>query len=186
MDDNMIVDMLWNRTEDALESVCAKYGTLCHSVSYSILRSHEDAEECVNDTYMKVWTSIPPNRPNNLKAYVAKIVRNLSIDKLRESSANKRGAENRDVALCELEECLPDVFSLENMLEEKELSEAINRFLLNLPAEQRLIFVGRYWNYLSVSDLAEEFGFTKSKVKTILFRVRGELRAALESEGYRI
>ena len=186
MDDNMIVDMLWKRTENALENVCAKYGTLCHSVSYSILRSHEDAEECVNDTYMQVWSSIPPNRPSNLKAYVAKIARNLSIDKLRESSANKRGAENRDVALSELEECLPDVFSLEDMMQEKELADIINRFLLNLPAEQRLIFVGRYWNYLSVTDLAEEFGFTKSKVKSILFRIRGELRAVLESEGYRI
>ena len=186
MDDNMIVDMLWKRTEDALENVCAKYGTLCHSVSYSILRSHEDAEECVNDTYMKIWTSIPPNRPNNLKAYIAKIARNLSIDKLRGSSANKRGSVNRDVALSELEDCLPDVFSVEDALEQKELAEAINRFLLNLPAEQRLRFVGRYWNYLSVTDLAEEFEFSKSKIKSILFRVRGELRTALESEGYRI
>ena len=186
MDDSMIVDMLWKRAEDALESVCAKYGTLCHSVSYSILRSHEDAEECVNDTYMKVWSSIPPNRPNNLKAYVAKIARNLSIDKLRGDLANKRGAENRDVALSELEECLPDFFSIEAMIEEKELAEAINRFLLNLPAEQRLIFVGRYWNYLSVTELSDEFGFSKSKIKSILFRVRGELRTALESEGYRI
>jgi len=186
MDDSMIVEMLWNRTEDALEKLCARYGTLCHSVSYSILRSHEDAEECVNDTYMKVWTSIPPNKPSNLKAYIAKIARNLSIDKLRGESRIKRGAENRNVTLSELEDCLPDVFSVESMFEEKELAEAINRFLLNLPAEQRLLFVGRYWNYLSVADLAEEFGFSKSKVKTALCRIRGELRAALESEGYRI
>ena len=185
MDDNQIIDLLWQRIEDALENVRQKYGTLCHNVSFSILRSREDAEECVNDTYMKVWDSIPPARPENFPAYVVKITRNLSIDRLRSLKRVKRGADNREVALSELEACLPGQ-SIDDALNAKELAEVINRFLRELPAESRLIFVGRYWNYRTIAELASDFGYSQSKIKSLLFRIRGDLRANLELEGYSI
>lgn len=183
MDDKQIIDLLWQRVEDAIEWLRYKYGQLCLGVSYSILRSREDAEECVNDTYMKVWDSIPPTRPDNLSAYMSKITRNLSLDKLRSSKRLKRGADNRDVALSELEECLP-AKSVEDTVDENALAEAINKFLLELPSESRMIFVGRYWNYRSVAELAEDFGISQSKVKTLLFRVRTKMRENLEKEGF--
>lgn len=185
MEDVRIVELLWQRVESVLDTIRQKYGSLCFNISFSILRSREDAEECVSDTYMRVWDSVPPNRPDNLQAYLVKITRNLSIDKLRAMTRKKRGADSRDVALAELEACLPSR-SVEEEYDDRELAEAINRFLKELPSESRMIFVGRYWSYRTVAELASDFGYSQSKIKSILFRVRGDLRANLELEGYSI
>lgn len=163
-----------------------KYGGLCYSVAYSVLKSDEDAEECVNDAYLRVWDSIPPNRPDNFKAYVSKLVRNLSVDRLRAMTRKKRAADVRDVALSELEACLPSAGEPDEALNERELAERISALLTELESESRMLFVGRYWSYMTVDELAREFGFSKSKVKSSLFRTRVFLKERLEKEGYYI
>lgn len=185
MDDNTIIDLLFERQDSVLEQLQQKYGALCHNVAYSILDSEEDSKECMNDVLMKLWSSIPPDRPESLKAYLVRITRNLSIDRLRHRRSAKRNSMC-DVPLSELEACIPGGTSPDEQIDCAELGRLISRFLRELTPEYRFIFMGRYWNGRSIKSLASEFDMTCGYVKSLLFRLRGSLREMLEKEGFSI
>ena len=183
MEDNQIIRLYCERSEEAIRQTAAKYGNYCHTIAYNILHNLEDSEECVNDTYWKAWGIIPPRRPKRLAAFLGKITRNLSLDRYRRYTAEKRGSGEVDVALEELGECLSSEESMEAHADEMVLTEILNRFLESLSAEQRKIFMRRYWYVSSVKEIAEDYGITESKVKMSLLRSRNQLKAALEKEG---
>lgn len=186
MDDTTIVELFWERSEDAILNAQLKYGNYCRSIAYSILRSSEDAEECENDTFLRAWNSIPPDRPSFLSAFLGKITRNLSIDRLRARDSQKRGGEYSTISY-EVEGSflsLADPSSPEDDIDAEVLASYINAFLGTISAKARLLFIGRYWNMLSVTELSERFGVTKSYVKTTLHRTRNSLAEYLKKEGY--
>ncbi|MBQ8524463.1 MAG: sigma-70 family RNA polymerase sigma factor [Clostridia bacterium] len=185
MDDKVIIDLFFDRKDSAIEQTQLKYGAICFRIADSILDSSEDSEECVNDALMKLWNSIPPDNPLNFKAYIIRIVRNLSLDRLRYRNSSKRCSAS-DIPLSELEACISGGEKVDSHLEAEELGCHINDFLRGLTAESRFIFIGRYWHYRSIKSLASEFGMTTSKVKSLLFRLRKSLREELEKEGYTI
>lgn len=182
MEDNKIIDLYWERNENAIVQTQLKYGRLLSSISRKILKYEEDVEECVNDTYLGAWNAMPPARPAVLPAFLGKITRNLSLKKYRSSTALKRGQGDVPVVYEELEECLSDTKSIDENLMAQELAETINEFLRGLKKETRQIFVCRYWYFDSVSDIAERFGFSESKVKMTLKRTRDELKNVLAKE----
>lgn len=186
MDDQLIIDMYFNRDEQAITCTAEKYGRLLRSIAYGILRSHEDSEECENDTYMKTWNIIPPTRPNAFQAFLAKITRNLSLDRYDQMHAAKRGAGEVPLMLDELEECIPDesASSTDDGSNDEELRRILDKFLGTLPSDARKIFMRRYFFGNSVNEISDMFGFGKSKVKMSLSRSRDALKSLLESEGY--
>jgi len=184
MDDNRIVDLYWQRNESAISETATKYGKYLHSISYQILLNNEDAEECVNDTYNDAWQSMPPHRPSILSTFLGKITRRISIDLWRKYSAEKRGGGVMTLALDELEECVSETGDVEAEVERLELQKKLNDFLLALPKVDRQVFMCRYWYMDSISDIAKQFAYSQSKVKSMLYRTRNKLRAMLEKEGY--
>lgn len=183
MDDNEIIDLYWSRDQAAIEETDKKYGSNCHRIANDILSSLEDSEECVDDTYMAAWNSIPPQRPLHLSAYLYRIVRNFCFIRLRELHAQKRGGGKLDLILDELEECVEAPSSVEKEYEAKELTEEIEKFLHSLSKDDRRIFVHRYWLTLPSKDIASRLGFKESKVNTSLHRSRIKLREHLLKEG---
>ncbi|MBQ8868813.1 MAG: sigma-70 family RNA polymerase sigma factor [Oscillospiraceae bacterium] len=183
MDDIKIVELFWQRNDGALSAVKAKYERLLFSVAENILRNREDSEECVNDTYLASWNSIPPQRPEKLGAYLSKLTRNLSLKKWREKTAKKRGSGSVTVLISELDDCISDGKSIDQALSEKSLAEIIDSFLRTLETDERDLFVCRYFYFCSVAQLADKFGYSKSKVKTQLYRTRQKLSIRLEKEG---
>lgn len=183
MDDAKIVDLYWARSEQAISETAAKYGKYCRTISFHILANAADAEECVNDTYMKAWNSMPSNRPRRLAPYLAKLTRWLSLSRLRENNCLKRGGGELPLVLDELAETLDSGMDTQNELELKELNLAIRRLLGQLDKEERDIFLCRYWYVASVSEIAEKSGFSESKVKTMLHRTRKKLLNQLKEEG---
>ena len=183
MNDNEILDLYWMRNEAAISATAEKYGGYCYSISYNILRNNEDAEECVNDTYLGAWKSIPPQRPNRLSAYLGKITRNLSLNRVREYTAAKRGLGQTDLVLSELEECIPAETDVEQHVDEMVLAASINGFLLLQPERNRNVFIRRYWYLYSIRDIAEAYGMSEGKTASLLFRMRNQLKAHLEKEG---
>jgi len=183
MNDNEILELYWSRSEHAIEATSEKYGAYCHIVSFNILHNEEDAEECVNDTWLNAWNAIPPNRPNRLQTYLGKITRNLSLSRYRKYSTEKRGFGQMPLALSELEECVSDADTVEQAVEDKALLAAIERFLYALPEQRRNIFIRRYWYLYSIEDIAEAYGMSKSKTASLLFRLRNSLKTHLEKEG---
>ena len=181
-DDPKIIDLYWDRSENAITETAAKYGRYCTSIAYGILRSHEDAQECVSDAYLTAWNAIPPRRPADLGTYLGKITRNLSIDRLRSRSREKRGGGEVPLALEELEEVVAGSDSPENAAVRKELIASLNRFLSELTRQERYIFVRRYWYLDSLGDIAKSTGFSGSKVASTLFRLRGRLKRQLIKE----
>ena len=186
MDDQMIIDLFWQRASDAITETAKKYGSYCYRIAYHILANTEDSEECVNDTYLKVWDSIPPARPNRFSAFIGKITRNLAINRYAYLTAEKRGGSQIPLALEELSGCIPDHRTPALVLEEKELGEVINQFLGGLTPEARRIFLQRYWNLMSVKDIAQLYGITESKAKMSLMRTRSKLKCYLEKEGVEV
>lgn len=186
MEDNEIVRLYLERSENAIKETAEKYSTYCYTVAFNILQNRSDSEEVLNDTYMGVWNSIPPSIPKSLRAFVAGIARNLSLKKYRFLNAQKRGEGQVSIALEELSECIPSVKSVESELENTELADALNSFLSQLKSLDRRIFLKRYWCLDSVSKISEEFGFSESKVKSNLHRTRKKLRIYLEKEGVNI
>ena len=182
MEDTDIIQLYWARDEGAIAATDEKYGTLCRSLSHNILASREDAEECVNDTWHRAWNTMPPQRPGSLRAYLARIVRNLSIDRWRARRSQKRG-EGMEALVLELEDCVPAVQSAEAEFEAKETAAAIDRWLDTLSQEDRVAFVRRYWYGERVDALAGQCGCTPKQMAGRLFRLRGGLRRALEREG---
>ena len=183
MEDEKIIDLYWNRSENAISETAGKYGGYCYSIAYRILTNQEDAQECVNDTYMAAWNAMPPKRPAILATFLGKITRHLSIDRWRSQNRVKRGGGEMVLALEELEECIDSGESVEKALERKELAMVFNRFLDSLPETERRVFLCRYWYLDPVKDIAAAFGFSGSKVTSMLYRTRGKLRTVLEKEG---
>ncbi|MGI6743010.1 MAG: RNA polymerase sigma factor [Eubacteriales bacterium] len=183
MEDSKIIELYWERSETAISETAKKYSRYCHSISFNILHNKEDAEECVNDTYLNAWNTIPPNRPNCLAAFLGKITRNLSLDKFKKYSAQKRGQGETAIALSELDEIIPSPASVEESINEKELTALLDKFLEKLPKEKRIIFVRRYWYLMPIKTIAEQLSISESQVKSALFRIRNELKSYLEAEG---
>ena len=183
MEDNQIIRLYFDRSEEAISQTAAKYGKYCHNIAYNILHNFEDSEECVNDTYWKAWNIIPPRKPKRLAAFLGKITRNLSLDKYRHYTADKRGGGELAVALEELGDCISSIGSMGDHTEEIVLVEVLNSFLASLSAEHRKIFMRRYWYVSSVKEIADDYGITESKVKMSLLRSRNQLKTVLEKEG---
>ena len=181
-DDQKIIELYCNRSENASAEAAGKYGRYCTAIAYGILGSREDAQECVSDAYLTAWNAIPPRRPADLGTYLGKITRNLSIDRLRTRSREKRGGGEAPLALEELEEVVAGSDSPENEAVRKELTAALNRFLAGLTQQERYVFVRRYWYLDSLTDISEKTGFSGSKVASMLFRLRGRLKKQLMKE----
>ena len=183
MKDTEIIELYWNRDESAISVTADVYGNYCYSIAYNILQCNEDAQECVNDTYWKAWQSIPPQRPSRLATYLGKITRNLSINRYKWLTAQKRGKGQMELVLKELENCIPAVNDMDQIVNELVLSDIINQFLRDQPQADRDIFVGRYWHLYAISDLAQAYGMRESKVASLLLRMRKKLKYHLEKEG---
>ena len=184
MDDKRIVDLYFSRNEEAIIQTDKKYGHYCYCIAYSILVNREDAEESVSDTYMTAWRKIPPRRPAVLSTFLGKITRHISIDRWRERSADKRGGGEVPLVLEELEDCVAGVQNVELEYARKEVIKAYIKFLDKLPVTERRVFLCRYWYVESIEAIADKFGFSQSRVKTMLYRTRIKLRRQLAEEGY--
>ena len=184
MDDQAILDLYFARSEKAITETDAKYGGYCYSIAQNILANREDAEESVSDTYLAAWNAIPPQRPGILSAFLGKITRRISIDRWRARSAVKRGGGQLMLALEELADCVSPEPTAEQLFLCRELADSFNRFLAALPVTDRNVFLCRYWYLDSIQTIADNFGFTQSKVTSMLHRTRQKLRQHLTKEGY--
>lgn len=184
MTDEKIVELFWQRNEDAIRETSASYGRYLHYISYGILKDNEDAKETVNDVYLKAWNVIPPERPNPLKTFLGRMARQLSINRLEKKTAKKRKDDLYTLALEELSECICG--ENEDMGDLVALQDSLNRFLRSLPTVERRVFVRRYWYMHSVSQVASDFSMGESKVKSMLMRTRKKLKTHLEKEGFEI
>ena len=183
MEDSTIVDLYWQRSERAIPETESKYGGYCHTVAMRILNNREDAEECVNDTWLGAWNSMPENRPSYLAPYLAKLTRWLSLTKVKAQNRLKRGGSEVTLSLEELDSELGAGTDLARQIELKELSEYLDEFLTGLQVEERKVFLARYWYAASIREISEKSRFSESKVKTMLLRTRRKLKKALEAEG---
>ena len=182
MEDKEIIKLLWERSENALREVRAKYEKYCRCIALNILKNREDADDCVNEAYLKVWNAIPPQKPDSLCAFIGKITRNLSLDLYNKKTAQKRGNGEVQLVLDELSECIPCNNS-HDIAEDIVLRDALNGFLETLSDETRNIFMRRYWYMSTVREISADFSVSESKVKMTLLRTREKLRKYLEKEG---
>ena len=183
MDDKKIVELYFNRMEAAIEETSRKYGHFCFTIANNILRNKEDSDECVNDTYLQVWNTVPPQRPNSLKAFLGKITRNLSLHKWEKRQAKKRGKDEMSYVLEELQECISGVMDVEQVTEQMVLVDTLNHFLSSLDIEARKLFMARYFSFFSIKEIAIRYQMGESKVKMSLLRSREKLKSMLEKEG---
>lgn len=187
MEDREIIALFNERSENAIAQVRSKYGACCRTIAMNILGSREDAEECVNDMYLKLWNSIPPNCPDNLKAYAVSVVRNRALSRWREKNREKRGGGETELSLEELAELLPDgEGDPAASADAAALGRFIDGFLDRLPEKERLIFCARYYYMYPVTQISKKLGVSKSYVWAVLSRTRGALREALESAGWSV
>lgn len=183
MEDSSIVELYWTRSEKALAETASKYGKYCYAIAFNILFNPEDAEESVNDTYLGAWNSMPPHRPSILSTFLGKITRRLSLKKWRDKNADKRGGGQVSLVLDELEDCIPSGHGVEQELQMAELEKAISAFVKTLPDTERWVFICRYWYLDPIPAISKQFGFSRSKVKSMLHRTRGKLMYHLKKEG---
>ena len=181
--DDQIISLYFHRDQQALVHTERKYGGLCQTIAKSILGSREDAEECVNDALLKIWEAIPPSKPQNLAAFLTVTVRNLACNRRAAHRAAKRGGGEVSVALNEIEEIIAAPDNPEAALDARALTDELNNFLAELPAETRVMFVLRYWSNLGIKEIADKCGVSQSKVKMTLLRTRNRLREHFEKEG---
>ena len=184
MEDQEIVALYWQRSEDALRETAAKYEAYLTKIACNILTDTEDSRECVNDTYLAAWNSMSEHRPEMLSTYLGKITRQLSIDRFRKRHSLKRRASEYALSLSELEDSFADSATPEQALDSRLLAEAVNAFLRALPDRERNVFLGRYYFFDSVKEVAAYCGLSEANTKSILFRTRQKLKAYLESEGF--
>ena len=184
MDDQQIIDLYFDRNEQAISETDMKYGKLCHSIAYNILSNREDSEECVNDTYIGVWNAIPPTRPDNFMAFVCRIARNLSLKRLEYLKREKRSADVI-LSLDELSAVLPDERYAPDVSDE-DVGRLISQFLRTQKEDVRNVFIRKYYFFDSVKEIAERYSFTESKVKNMLFYTRNKLKDYLIKEGVEI
>lgn len=185
MDDEGIIALYWARSEAAIAETDNRYGAYCHRISFDILHSREDAEECVSDTWLRAWNAIPPEQPRSLSAFLGRITRNLSLDQWKRNHTKKRSGCQISLALEELEQCIP-ASRVTEAVERMALASAIERFLDTLPEQSCHIFIRRYWHLYAVKEIARQYGLRENTVKSILFRTRNSLRTFLEKEGIAI
>ena len=183
MEDSRIVELYWQKNADAIKETDSKYGAYCFAIADNILHKKEDSEECVNDTWLNAWNAMPPQKPTKLQMFLAKITRNLSFNRFNARSAEKRGGGEVALVLEELEDCLCSQTSVEREYEQKELAGKIEEFLYTLSADDRRIFMCRYWGFAPVAEIARKLGCPQSKVKSSLHRTRGKLQKYLTKEG---
>ncbi|MDO5441213.1 MAG: sigma-70 family RNA polymerase sigma factor [Bacillota bacterium] len=186
MEDKQIIGLFFERSESAISEVQKKYSSYCFSIANNILHEKSESEECLNDTYLAAWNSIPPNNPENLAAFLGKLTRNISLKRFRNHTAKKRGGEETALILDEIDECFTVYDNVENQLMLSELVDILNDFLEELPLSERRVFIRRYWYFETVKDVAAFYGYSESKVKMILKRSRDKLRTTLSKEGYGI
>lgn len=182
MEDSRIIELFFSRSEQAISELAYKYGKVCRKIAVNILNNAEDAEECVNDAYLGVWNSIPPQKPNPLVTYICKITRNVALKKYRYNTAKRRNGYY-DISLSELEEGIPSVRQDTASCTGEELTKVIENFLNTLDKKSRVMFVKRYWYAESVKEIAEEFGVTENSISVKLLRIREKLRKYLIREG---
>ena len=178
IDDEKIIEMFFERSEQGIRELDIKYGKVCHNLSYHIVRSRQDAEECVNDAYLGAWNAIPPARPNPFLSYIVKIVRNISLKIYWRKEAAKRSS-HYTIALEEIETCIADQKTVEDEIEARELARIIENFLDTLTVENRVIFMRRYWFSDSCKDIARHIGLTEKNVSVRLTRIRQKLKEYL-------
>lgn len=179
MEDEEIIKLYLNRNENAINETNKKYGKYCSTIAYNVLCNKEDTEECVNDTFLHTWNTIPPKIPNIFKAFLAKITRNLALNKYESQKAKKRN-NNMDLVYEELENCIPSNSGAEVEISYSELVNEINIFLEKLPLEKRTIFLERYWYFQSIKNISIKYDQTESKTKMTLLRIRNSLKEHLE------
>lgn len=186
MTDEMIVELYWQRDERAIKETELAYGGYIRYVAYAILRDESDADEITNDTYLKAWNSIPPQRPKPLKAFLGRIARQLSLNRAEYNTAAKRGGAQYPLALDELLECVADPDTTPDSADLIALRDVINAFLRTLPTDARRMFIRRYWYMDSIQEIALAFAVGESRVKSTLARARAKLRKKLEKEGFEV
>ena len=186
MEDQQIIELYFQRDEAAIAESKIKYGAYCTTIAGNILHRTEDAEECVNDTWLRAWNVIPPQRPVRLKLFLAKIVRNLAFDRYKHRNTEKRGGGELSAVLDELSECVADTADVEGELQSRALRSSLNAFVSELSAKERNIFVRRYFYADSMDAIARELGMTANSCSVTLSRIRKKLRLHLEQEGFTI
>ena len=182
LQDNEIVQLLWDRQEEGIAQLQAKYKRYCGAIAKRIVVNPEDTEECVNDTWLRAWNSIPPHRPENLAGYLAKIVRNLALNTYKKQHRKKRGGDVVTVALEELSDCLADKKDTLEEIERQELSDMIANYLRGKSIEQQAIFIKRYFYLMEIKELAGDLQIKENTVKSILVRIMKEIKRYLEGE----
>ena len=183
MDDTDIIKLFQDRSQDAVSAASEKYGGYCFTVADNILNCKEDSEECVNDTFMKVWNVIPPEIPKALKAFVGKITRNLALDRVKMLHRKKRGSGRYEAVLSELDEMLCSRDNIEKELEDKEVASALNKYLLSLDSESRTVFICRYFYFDSIKSIADKIGRDENRVNYLIRKTKDGLGRQLEKEG---
>ena len=178
IDDEKIIDLFFERSEQGVRELDNKYGAICHNLSYNIVNNRQDAEECVNDAYLGAWNAIPPARPNPLLSYIMKIVRNISLKIYWRKEAAKRSS-HYTIALEEIEACIADQKTVEDEIEARELARIIEDFLDTLTVENRVIFMRRYWFADSYKDIAELVGLSEKNISVRLTRIREKMKQYL-------
>lgn len=186
MEDEEIVKLYWERNQAAVAAASEKYGGYCLSIARNILGSEEDAEECVNDVYLSAWNAIPPHRPKALAAFLGKLTRNQCFNRYKYRQAQKRGGGGATAVLDELADCVSGTDSVEEVLDKKELMDAINAYLGGLPEKKRNMFVCRYWYADSIASIAGRYKMTEGSAAMALSRLRSGLKAYLSERGYEL
>lgn len=186
MTDEKIIELYWERDESAITRTDEKYGLCCFYIAHNILGSREDSEECVNDTWLQTWLSIPPQRPSFLRQFLIRITRNLSLDYYRHNHAKKRGGGELAAALDELSECVSGAEDTETAVSKRQLEEAVNAFIGSLPVKERSVFIRRYFFMEKTARIAERYLLTEGNVRKILSRVRAKLKEYLLKEGFEV
>lgn len=182
MEDSQIVDLYWARSERAITESAQKYGSYCYAIAHNILSNAEDADESVNDTWLGAWNSIPPHRPAVLRTFLGKIVRRIALKRWRDRNREKRGGGEVALALEELDECVPAGPAVEDEIAAAELSRSLDRFVSQLPETERRVFLCRYWYLDPIEKIGLDFGFSSTKVRSMLHRTRARLRSHLQQE----
>ncbi|MCM1488184.1 MAG: RNA polymerase sigma factor [Firmicutes bacterium] len=183
MEDKELIDLFNSRSEQAVQAAKDKFGCLCKKIILNIVKNMEDCEECENDTYLKLWNTIPPQQPQSLTAYISRIAKNTALSKYRSNHRQKRGSGEIDLVFEELEELTPSSRNIQAETEDRETVKAVNEFLEQLPKDRRIIFVRRYWFCHSVKDIAEDTELTGSNVSAILSRTKTALKDYLKERG---
>ena len=184
MEDSQIIDLYWQRSERAIAESEKRYGRYCRAVAFNFCASHEDAEECVSDTWFRAWNLMPDKRPSRLSVFLGTIIRSIALDRIKAETRQKRGGGESDLALDELTECLPGGEDPARVVEDRELEAALGRFVAGLPEEEKRAFVLRYWHLLPLEEIARRLRISPGKTKSMLFRTRKKLRSYLQKEGY--